>query len=109
MTKTHSSMRRWLAWAVLVGALVVAVAGFGVHPGSAADPRSSFRCPPPLVSAWGHANALERSSAVGWVADREVEVRCGAPARRRMALAFAGVGITVFLVVGEGGRPLASV
>ncbi len=95
MLKERRSWCRIVAWATFAGAVVLALGGFGVHPGSASDPHSSFRCPPAIVSAWG-GTALERSPTEA-PTDTEVDVRCATPAQRRVGLAVLAVGVSAVL------------
>lgn len=95
-----------LALGLLTTAVLLALAGFGVHPSSATDPHSSFRCPPPVTSAWGNTPALEHERSATWAnADGEVNVHCTKPARRRLVLAIGAIGISVFLAVSNDRRP----
>lgn len=85
---------RWSTPVVLAAAVAVAflsLAGFGVHPDDVVDRQSSFRCTPPVVSAFSHGTAFERTSAPA-ATDGEVSVGCRDAARRRLWLA-AGMAI----------------
>lgn len=85
---------RWSAPVALAAAVAVAflsLAGFGVHPDDVVDRQSSFRCTPPVVSAFSHGSAFERTSASS-AADGEISVGCRAAAQKRLWLA-AGIAI----------------
>ncbi len=97
----HTNQSQWSAWLAFLTVSVVAflsLAGFGVHPDDTIDRQSSFRCTPPLVSAFSRSSAFERVSTPAPVGDSEVDVGCRAPAQRRLYVA-AGVAILGGLVV----------
>jgi hypothetical protein len=95
MTAHRSSVLRPVGGLALVAAFVVAVAGFGIG-SHGRDPHASFRCSPPLVSAWSRVAAFEKERLPPGAPDPDVDVACTAAAQGRMALAaslgFIGVG-----------------
>ncbi len=101
MSGYHTNQSQWPAWLAFLAVAVVAffsLAGFGVHPDDRIDRQSSFRCTPPLVSAFSHSEAFERVSTPASVGDSEVDVGCRAPAKRRLYVA-AGAAVVGGLVV----------
>ena len=49
---SRTAVAKGIGWAAVAAAFVIAVAGFSRTSHPAADPDASFRCPPPIVSAW---------------------------------------------------------
>ena len=78
-----------IGWAALAAAFVIAVAGFSRASHPAADPDGSFRCPPPLVSAWTRTLALEKERPGDSGPDAEVQVNCQAWGESRLTWALS--------------------
>lgn len=89
----------------MAAAFVVVVAGFTVGPRQH-DPHASFRCPPPVVSAWSNAVALEKEKLPPGTPDADVNVGCAKPAQGRVAVASSlGLVGVIFLTVSAVGHP----
>jgi hypothetical protein len=86
MTRDRSGVLRPVGGLALVAAFVVVVAGFGVG-SHGRDPHATFRCPPPLVSAWSRVLAFEKERLPPGTPDPEVDVACMSAAQGRVAAA----------------------
>jgi hypothetical protein len=99
MNADRSRLLRPVGGLALVAAFVLVVAGFGVG-SHGRDPHASFRCPPPLVSAWTRVLAFEKERVPPGTPDPDVEVACTTPAQGRLAVAasFGVIGVGLLAI-----------
>jgi hypothetical protein len=86
---SRPALAKPIGWAGLTAAFVIAVAGFPRASHPAADPDASFRCPPPLVSAWTRTMALEKEHPRNGAPDAEVQVNCQGWGESRLTWALS--------------------
>src|SRR5437870_207794 len=87
---TTTTAARWIGWCGMAVAYVIALAGYPVTARHASDPGTSFRCPPPLVSAWARNPAFEKDRSFGLATDtdEDVDVNCHGPSHARLVSAL---------------------